>query len=298
MAPLSARMSLQAAPTRGRPADAAEVRRIVASAGSSFAAGMRVLPRIRREAVHAVYALCRVVDDIADGDAPGAADPGQRAAQLDAWEAELGCVFAGAPRTAIGAEIARAIEHHDLPQAEFLLILDGMRMDADTIVAPSADRLSDYVRRVAGAAGILSMRCFGAWRGAPSERFALFLARGLQLTNILRDVEEDARRGRLYIPAHALLAAGVPADPALAAAHPNLPAARAVLGAEARAAFDAAEREIAAHPRIRILPALMMMGPYERLLTRMEADWTRPPPGRSPIGKLLDGTRRAARGVI
>ena len=286
-----------AAPTRGRAADAAEVRRIVAAAGSSFAAGMRVLPRMRREAIHAVYALCRVVDDIADGDAPGAADPRVRSARLDEWEHELGAVFAGAPRTAIGAEIARAIEHHDLPQAEFLLILEGMRMDSEAIVAPSAEVLSAYVRRVAGAVGLLSMRCFGAWRGAPSERFALSLARGLQLTNILRDVDEDARRGRLYIPADVLLAAGVPFSPMAAAAHPALPQARALLGAEARAAFDAAEREIPAHPRSRLLPALMMMGPYERLLARMEADWSRPPPQRSALGKLADGARRAARGV-
>ena len=234
--------TLHAAPTRGRRADAAEVRRVVAAAGSSFAAGMRVLPRMRREAIHAVYALCRVVDDIADGDAPGSDDPRRRAAHLDEWEREIGSVFAGAPRTAIGAEIARAAERHDLPKDEFLLILDGMRMDAQNIVAPSAEMLAAYVRRVAGAVGILSMRCFGAWRGDPSERFALSLARGLQLTNILRDVEEDARMGRLYLPAHVLEGAGVPRDPAAAAVHPNLPVARAMLGTEARAAFDASAR--------------------------------------------------------
>ena len=286
-----------AAPARGRTADAAEVRRIVMAAGSSFAAGMRVLPRVRREAIHAIYALCRVVDDIADGEAPGADDPHRRAAQLDAWEAELGWVFAGNPRTAIGAEIARAIEHHDLPREEFLLILEGMRMDAEDIVAPSADKLAAYVRRVAGTVGVLSMRCFGAWRGAPSERFALNLARGLQLTNILRDVEEDARRGRLYLPRHTLGDAGVPPEPLAAAAHPNLPRARAALGAEAREAFDIARQEIPAHPRARILPALLMMGPYERLLARMETDWTRPPPRRSGFGKLWDGARHAARGA-
>ena len=286
-----------AAPTRGRAADAAEVRRVVVAAGSSFAAGMRVLPRMRREAIHAVYALCRVVDDIADGDAPGTTDPARRAAHLDEWEDEIGSVFAGRPRTAIGAEIARAAERLDLPKDEFLLILDGMRMDAHDIVAPSAEMLAAYVRRVAGAVGILSMRCFGAWRGEPSERFALSLARGLQLTNILRDVEEDARRGRLYLPRHALDEAGVPGDPAEAAAHPNLPAARAILGREARTAFSDAQREVAAHPRTPLIPALMMMGPYERLLGRMESDWTRLPPRRTGFGKLWDGARHAVRGA-
>ena len=289
--------TLDAAPARGRAADAAEVRRIVAAASSSFAAGMRVLPRVRREAIHAVYALCRVVDDIADGDAPGTDDPARRAARLDGWEDEIGSVFAGRPRTAIGAEIARAAERHDLPKDEFLLILDGMRMDAHDIVAPSAEMLAAYVRRVAGAVGILSMRCFGAWRGEPSERFALSLARGLQLTNILRDVEEDAARGRLYLPDHVLSAAGVPHEPMAAAAHPNLPAARAMLGAEARAAFGAAAREVPAHPRAPLIPALMMMGPYERMLGRMEADWSAAPPRRSGFGKLWDGARHAARGA-
>ena len=290
-------VSADVAPARGRTHDAAEVRRIVAAAGSSFAAGMRVLPRVRREAIHAVYALCRVVDDIADGDAPGTDDPVRRAARLDEWEGEIGAVFAGAPRTAIGAEIARAAERHDLPKDEFLLILDGMRMDAQDIVAPSAEMLAAYIRRVAGAVGILSMRCFGAWRGEPSERFALSLARGLQLTNILRDVEEDARRGRLYLPDHALDAAGVPCEPLAAASHPNLPEARAILGAEARTAFADAAREVPAHPRAPLVPALMMMGPYERLLARMEADWSRPPPRRSGFGKLWDGARHAARGA-
>jgi phytoene synthase len=281
------------APARDAAQDAAEVRRIVSAAGSSFAAGMAILPRTRRRAIHAVYALCRIVDDIADGDAPGCGEAGARAASLDAWQEELRRAYAGQARTAVGAEIMRAQAPHALPETEFQLILEGMRMDAQAIVAPTAEALEAYIRRVAGAVGILSMRCFGAWVGAPSERFALSLARGLQLTNILRDVEEDAARGRLYLPAHVLEAQGIPADPARAAGHPALPAARAMLGAEARDAFRAAEAEIGAHRRAALVPALLMMGPYERLLARMEADWSRPPPRRSSLGKALDGARRA-----
>ncbi|TFL16302.1 squalene/phytoene synthase family protein [Jannaschia formosa] len=290
-------MSFAAATT---PAgDMAEVRRVVAQAGSSFAAGMRILPGPRRRAIHAVYALCRAVDDVADGDAPGCRDPATRARLLDAWNAEIAEVFAGRPRTAIGAEIARAAERIELPRREFELILEGMRMDAQAIVAPSAAELQAYIRRVAGAVGILSMRCFGAWLGPPSERFALSLASGLQLTNILRDVAEDAAMGRLYLPVHVLDAAGLPRDPAGAAAHPNLPLARAALGREARTAFEAAAREIPAHRRMPLLPALLMMGPYERMLRRWEADWSRPPPRRSRWGKVLDGVAVAvaARGA-
>ena len=278
-------------------ADRDEVRRVVATAGSSFAAGMRILPRRRRRAIHAVYALCRAVDDIADGDAPDARDSNARAALLDRWEAEVERVFAGVPRTAIGAEIGRALAKLDLPKREFVMVLDGMRMDAAAIVAPDEALFSAYIRRVTGSVGILSMICFGAWRGACSERFALNLARGLQMMNILRDVEADARMGRLYLPAHVLRTAGLPADPAEVARHPRLSEARRLLGRDAREAFDAAAAEIAAHRRTPLLPALMMMGPYERLLRRWEADWSRPPPVRSRLGKVADGLAAAARPV-
>jgi phytoene synthase len=283
------------APASTAAADMAEVRRVVSSAGSSFAAGMRILPSGRRRAIHAVYAYCREIDDIADGDTPGADCPIRRASMLDRWEAELDATFAGRPATAIGAEIARACDRIPLPRHEFELLLEGMRLDAQRIVAPSADALAGYIRRVAGAVGILSMRCFGAWLGAPSERFALNLAHGLQLVNILRDVEEDAARGRLYLPDHVLDHACLPSDPLRVAAHPNLPVARAALAAEARDAFTAAKAEIPAHRRMPLVPALLMMGPYDRLLRRWEADWSRPPPRRSTYGKLVDGVIAVAR---
>jgi presqualene diphosphate synthase len=276
--------------------DAEAVRRIVAAAGSSFALGMRALPLRRRTAIHAVYAFCRIVDDIADGDDPEAPDAPSRSAALDAWEEEVLRAFGGDPRTAVGAELARAADRFDLPMAEVLLVLDGMRMDAAGMVAPSSEHLAAYVRRVSGAVGILAMHCFEAWRGPPSERFALNLATGLQLTNILRDVEEDAALGRLYLPLDVLSSAGIPADPQRAVSHPGLPRARGILGARARAAFAKATAEVPAHSRSRLLPALLMMGPYESMLERMSRDWTRPAPARSAPGKLLDGVRRAARG--
>ncbi len=278
-------------------ADRREVRRIVARSGSSFAFAMAILSPKRRQAIRAVYAFCRIVDDIVDGDAEARTPPARRGAALDAWEEEAVRASGGQPRTAVGAELARAIDSFDLPLAEFLLLVDGMRMDTEPVVAPSDTQLAAYIRRVAGSVGLLSMRCFGAWQGEASERFALSLARGLQLTNILRDVEEDAARGRLYLPIHVLEAAGLPPDPRTVTRHPALPRARALLGTEARAAFADAAVEIPAHSRARLLPALLMMGPYEHLLARMEADWTAPPPPRSRLGKLVDGTRRVAMGA-
>ncbi len=188
---------------------AEEVRRIVADSGSSFAAGMRVLPRARREAIFAVYAFCRLVDDIADGHAPAA----EKRERLDAWTDEVTRVFARVPRTAVGEELVRAVQRYQLPRHEFDLVIEGMRMDAEGMVAPDPQRLERYVRCVAGAVGLLSMRVFGAWRGDASRRFALSLARAMQLTNILRDVEEDAAMGRLYLPAPLLEAAGASVTP-------------------------------------------------------------------------------------
>lgn len=260
-----------------------EVRAIVRASGSSFLAGMRVLPAERRRAIHAIYAFCRVVDDIADGTGtPAAKDQG-----LAAWAQELDAVRAGRPATAIGAELAAA--SRALPMDELDLVLEGMRMDAATIVAPDDATFERYVRCVAGAVGILAMHVFDAWRGQASERFALSLGRGVQLVNILRDVDEDAGLGRLYLPRRVLDPAGVPRDPQAARVHPGLSDARAALGREARASFDDAAARIGDHSRRRILPALMMMGPYERTLRAMESDWRRPPARRPGWRKAADG---------
>ncbi len=271
-----------------------EVRRIVTEAGSSFATGMRVLPRRRREAIFAVYAFCRIVDDIADG----AGAPGEKRDQIAVWSEEIDRVFRKAPLTPVGEELARAAARYSLPRHEFDLILEGMTMDAEGMVAPSPERLERYVRCVAGAVGLLSMRVFGAWQGDPSRRFALSLARAMQLTNILRDVEEDAGLGRLYLPATVLLATGVPADPDLAFRHPALPEARRLLGLKARTQFHRARAAARGHAWTRILPALVMMGPYEKLLEQMEADWTRPPERRPGWRKAADGIACAAGGLV
>ena len=272
-----------------------EVGAVVAGSGSSFTAGMRVLPRARREAIHALYAFCRIVDDIADGDLRV---PDKRAA-LDAWEEEIERLFAGRPGTALGRALLAPVDRYALPREEFAYVIEGMRMDVDgPVVAPDRERLAAYVRRVAGAVGMLSMRIFGAWRGAPSQRFALALAEALQLVNILRDVEEDAALGRLYLPADALAAGGVPADPSRVAGHPGLTQARALTGAWARTRFEEARAEIGSHGRLSLAPALFMMGPYERILTGMEADgFAGPGPRMGPARKVWLGVACAARGA-
>ncbi|MEM7498489.1 MAG: squalene/phytoene synthase family protein [Pseudomonadota bacterium] len=259
----------------GKEDPAAAVAAITKAAGSSFGPGMRALPKPRREAMWALYAFARVVDDIADEEMP----LGERRRLLGLWRDEIAALYAGCPRSLIGRALARPVAEYGLPEREFLLLIEGMEMDAEgPVVAPGMTRLRAYTRRVAGSVGMLSMRNFGAWRGAISERFALALADALQLTNILRDVSEDAALGRLYLPRELLLRHGMPLDPMGAASHPALPALSAELGRLARAEFDAARAAIPGHDRLALTPALMMMGVYERVLNGLVARDFRPGP--------------------
>lgn len=266
------------------------VAEITARSRTSFAQGMRILPPARRRGMWALYAFARVIDDIADEDWPAA----EKHRLLDAWRGEIGALYDGRPRSAVGLALAEPVARWDLPQAEFREMIDGMQMDADgPIIAPPMATLRRYTRRVAGAVGLLSMRIFGAWRGEVSDRFALHLGDAFQLTNILRDVEEDAGTGRLYLPREGLERHGVPADPEAAAAHPGLPAVCAELGRLARAEFEAARALIPAHNRIALAPALLMMGVYAAYLARMEAAGF-----RRDAAVRLSGPEKLWRGLV
>ncbi|MEM9761847.1 MAG: squalene/phytoene synthase family protein [Pseudomonadota bacterium] len=265
----------------------AAVAEITRAAGSSFGPGMRALPKPRRDAMWALYAVARVVDDIADEEMP----LDERRRLLGLWREEIAALYAGRPRSLIGLALTRPVSEYALPQQEFLLLIEGMEMDAEgPVVAPSMTRLRAYTRRVAGTIGMLSMRNFGAWQGALSERFGLALADALQLTNILRDVEEDAAIGRLYLPSELLDRHGMPHEPAAAARHPALPALSAELARLARAEFDAARAAIPGHNRLALTPALMMMGVYERVLNGLSARHFAP----GPRLKLSKGQKLAA----
>lgn len=275
---------------------AAYAAEVVGRSKSSFTAGMRILPTARRTAMFAIYALARIVDDIADGDGDAAAlSQAERKALLGAWRGEIDAVYAGRPASLCGRALLLPAARFELPREEFLLLIDGMEWDADgPIRAPSMERLLGYTRRVAGAVGMLSMRAFEAWVGDASERFALALGDALQLTNILRDIERDAEMGRLYLPRELLEKHGAPTDdPWAAARHPKLDEVCAELGAMARQRFNAARAEIAAHRRWRLAPALMMMGAYEGYLDLLEARaWS-----RSAGVVKLSGFQKLGRGL-
>ena len=263
------------------PADAAalaQAREVVTRSGSSFLLGMRALPKARREAMYAIYAFCRAVDDIADE--PGA--PSAKLAALDAWRDEIENLYQGRPARPLARALAGPVEVYGLPKAEFLTLIDGMEMDArEAIQAPAWDDYRLYCRRVAGAVGMLSVRVFGETGPAAGE-LAVTLGEALQTTNILRDLAEDAERGRIYLPRELVDKHGLTSlDPVSLLAAPGLAPACAELAEHARNLFGRARESIAACDRRRIRPALVMLEVYERLLERLAArGWDRP---RSPV---------------
>ncbi len=264
------------------PADLAAAREhardVAFRSGSSFLLGMRVLPRARREAMYAIYAFCREVDDIADG----SGEVAEKLAALAAWRAEIERLFEGRPDRPTARALLNAVEDFGLPKTEFLAVIDGMEMDArEAMRAPSRAELEAYCRRVAGAVGCLSIRAFGA-EGPAAEELAVVLGEALQFTNVLRDLDEDAARGRLYLPAEPLAEAGIQVTSAAAVlAHPALDGVCRGLAADARHRFARSAELIEACDRRAVRPAVLMMEVYRRVLDRLEERGWAPP--RTPV---------------
>ncbi|MBP2227297.1 phytoene synthase [Azospirillum agricola] len=255
--------------------------------GSSFYWPMRLLPASKRAAMFAIYAFCRRVDDIADE--PG--DPAEKREALDSWRRTIRGLYSGdAPTSPLSAALKGAIDRYGLPRAEFEAVIDGMAMDVggeagDGLRAPGLPTLRLYCRRVAGAVGMLAIRVFH--RADPAtEAFALALGEALQLTNILRDLAEDAALGRLYLPRELLDAAGVDTDvPDEALAHPGLPRACEALAELAETRFAEARAAIAGTARGSLWAAIAMMVLYHRLLRRLRARGWSDPAVRIRLGR-------------
>lgn len=244
-------------------------RHAVKKSGTSFAAGMAILPKKRRQAMHAIYAFCREVDDIADDDEVSCE---RRRELLDDWRTEITNVFAGQAQTPIGVALEHAIGNFDLPQQEFMMMIEGMEIDANgPVIGPSWSELLTYTRRVAGSVGLLSMPAFGAPAGAASDRFALALGDALQLTNILRDVGEDAQIGRIYLPRELLEKYNVPCDPATLVSATGLADVARDVAKIADEKFMDARAELKNFDWRTVRPALLMMGVYEAYLKKMKA---------------------------
>jgi len=235
------------------------------ASGSSFYTAMRLMPKAQREAMYEIYSFCRRVDDIADDGGPR----DLRLDQLRLWRADIDALYKGSV-VSRAKSLAAPVKTFKLRREDFQAIIDGMQMDvvAD-IRAPDWTMLDLYCDRVASAVGRLSVRIFGMEEKA-GIALAHHLGRALQLTNILRDIDEDAAIGRLYLPREALRDAGiVSADPKVVAAHPNLAKACEPVIARAREHFAEADRIMRKCKRSTVRAPRIMYAAYEAILRKL-----------------------------
>ncbi|HEY7689825.1 MAG TPA: presqualene diphosphate synthase HpnD [Dongiaceae bacterium] len=255
---------------------------VVHQARTSFYWAMRLLPKPKRQAMFAVYAFCRVVDDIADGDLP----TGTKLSQLQGWRDEIGRLYAGNPRHPVARALQAPVAAYDLAREDFLAIIDGMEMDArGPIVAPPLKEFRLYCARVAGAVGLLCVRIFGAPR-QDGIALAEALGEAVQTTNILRDIAEDAELGRLYLPQEILQKHGIAGTaPKAVLRHPQLAAVCRELEAMAAARFAEAQAILARLPRGDMKPARLILVVYQKLLQQLRAGGYRHPEQRVSLSK-------------
>ncbi len=263
---------MNASPPPKAPDEAALIALVmdrVRRSGSSFYWAMRMMPRQRRQAMYAIYAFCREVDDIVDE--PGETDEKRR--RLAIWRTDIAALYAGgAASQPLAAALARPIAQFGLPAADLIAVVDGCEMDTGQgVVRPSMPTLELYCDRVACAVGRLSVRIFGDFTPRSLD-VANHQGRALQLTNILRDVREDAKIGRLYLPDNLLTAHGIDArEPLAVADHPAIGLVCRDLGEIARHHYAEASAAMAQCSHRAMRPAAVMMAMYRQIFDRLEA---------------------------
>lgn len=235
---------------------------------TNFYYSFLVLPRARREAIVAVWDVCRAIDDVADES--GLAPDAQRRL-LDEWRAEVARVFeGGAPRTRQGQALQAKLTQFSLPRPAFDDLIEGVQMDVDGRVYDTFEELEVYCYHVASTVGLMCIEIFGCQHPRARD-YAVTLGKALQLTNILRDVGTDARSGRVYLPRHELRRAGCSFDDLT---HPApSPALVTVLRALATRAHDfyrVARQLRPAQDRRRLVAADIMANIYRALLCDIE----------------------------
>lgn len=245
-------------------ADYARCAEITRRASSNFYYAFMLLPAERRRALYSVYAFCRFVDDIADDDS--VREPAQMLAR---WREELGEVFGGKPARPISRALADNVRRFHIPRRYFEEVIDGVEMDLTNRRYQSFGELGLYCRRVASAVGLICIEIFG-YHNPATRVYAENLGLALQLTNILRDVGEDAARGRIYVPLEDLARFGVAEQEILEGAYSAR--FRSLMEFEAhrtRAFYREAERALPAEDRPSMLAAEGMRFIYAALLERI-----------------------------
>ena len=247
------------------------------SRNTSFYYSFLVLPPRKRQAIVAVWDFCRAVDDAVDEVVPesqwqgGLTDEARsRAAQqLCSWRAELDACYRGTPATPQGRALQPFIQEFHLPRGPFESLIEGVEMDLDHARYPTFDALQQYCHRVASTVGLICIEIFG-YRDPRTREYAVHLGLALQLTNIIRDVAADLRRGRIYLPQEDLARFGVTEDTLRRGVSPEV---RALLQFEcerAREYYQKAARALAPVDRRNLTPARIMNGIYFEILRRIE----------------------------
>mgnify|MGYP001393284829 CR=1 FL=1 len=185
-----------------------------AKSGSSFYYSFLFLPPDKRQAITALYAFCREVDDVVDE----CHDPQLAQTTLGWWRDEVDRIYDGAPTHPVGQALREVVPAYDLPREQLQEIIDGMEMDLDHVRYADFRGLQLYCYRAASVVGLLAARIFG-FEDRQTLKYAHDLGVALQLTNIIRDVGEDARRGRIYLPVEELQRFNVPAEELFEAKH-------------------------------------------------------------------------------
>jgi len=239
-----------------------------AGSGSSFYYAFLFLPAERRRAITALYAFCREVDDVVDE----CSDPQLAATKLAWWRTEIARLYEGRPEHPVARALAPAIGPFDIRAERLNEIIDGMEMDLTQTRYPDFAALERYCYHVAGVVGIIAAGIFG-YRDARTLEYARLLGIAFQLTNIIRDVGEDARKNRIYLPLDELRAHEVQAADILAGR--ETPAFASLMRMQAARARDSYARAYAALPAIdrRAQRAgLIMAAIYQSLLEEIERD--------------------------
>ncbi|MBV9061307.1 MAG: presqualene diphosphate synthase HpnD [Alphaproteobacteria bacterium] len=280
----------------GPPEAAPEVRAIEQKAQrSSFYTAMKLMAKPEREAMFAIYAFCRAVDDVADD---GVGTRAERHSALKEWRADLDSLYTGG-KAGRAAFLADAVRRYHLRREDFLTVIDGMEMDvAEDIRAPSLETLDLYCERVASAVGRLSIKVFGMQEG-PGFELARHLGRALQLTNILRDLDEDARVGRLYLPREYCEEARLLVrEPKRTIADPLVDIVCRRVARLAHEHFQAALRVLRARPKGRLRAPKLMAAVYSEILREMEKQGWAPPRCRVRLSKARLAAIVLAHGLI
>ena len=244
--------------------DYARCAAITRRASSNFYYAFMLLPRERRRALNAVYAFCRFIDDIADDRA--SAKPAEL---LERWRAELDLVYAGAPTHPISRALAHDVRRFAIPRRHLEAIIDGVEMDLGRTRYATFEELRLYCYRVASAVGLVCIEIFG-YRNPGTREYAENLGIAFQLTNIIRDLSEDAARGRIYLPQEDLTSFGVREDDILSGS--DTLELRALLEFEverARSFYGLAAAGLPAQDRTAMMCAEAMSLIYRALLERI-----------------------------